>query len=220
MSALPLFGTSAPMGEIINGPDQRAAIAKSLAERFDLRPIDHLTAETLGGETLLILAQPRLLAPEELVILDGWIRNGARALVFTDPALSWRSDLPMGDRRRPPPIGLLDPLLQHWGLALDDAAPESGVIKARIEGMAAALASPGRWSTSRGSCAITDERLVAECRIGKGRALLIADADLLDERLWDETGIDNRPVVHALLQRVARPDVNEQRQASAAKGGT
>lgn len=220
MSALPLFGTTAQMGDIINGPDQRAAITKSLAERFDLRPIDHLTAERLGGEKTLIVAQPRLLSPEELVILDDWISGGGRALIFTDPALSWPSNLPMGDRRRPPPIGLLDPLLAHWGLVLDDAAPEQGIVRARLEGMAVALARPGRWSSSRPSCNITDDRLVAECRVGKGRALLVADADLLDERLWDETGIDNRSVVHALLQRVAGPNVDDGESNSAGKGGT
>lgn len=220
MSALPLFGTSAPMGDVINGPDQRAAIVRSLAERFDLRPIDHLTPEALKGETILILAQPRLLAPEELVALDSWVRDGGRALIFTDPALVWPSDLPLGDRRRPPPIGLLDPLLKHWGLALGNPEAGDDLVKVPIGGRATALAKPGRWASASMLCAVADERLVADCRIGKGRALLVADADLLDERLWEETGIDNRATAHALIQRVAGPPTAKNSVSIPGKGGT
>ena len=38
-------------------------------------------------------------------------------------------------------------------------------------------ASPGEL---RGGCAISDDRLVARCRIGKGDVTAVADADLLN----------------------------------------
>ena len=205
MTALPLFGTSADPATILNGPDQRAAIIRSLSSKYDVVPLAHLNGKSLAGHGILILAQPRALSGQELVALDAWVRRGGRALVFTDPELLWPSDLPLGDPRRAPSIGLLDPLLAHWGLILEsaemnDAGPAQTYSAGNIQ---IAVAWAGTWRAVKPGCHVEAERLIANCRIGKGRALLVADADMLDERLWQESGIDNESAILALFDRVA-----------------
>lgn len=204
MTALPLFGAAADPGAVINGPDQRAEIVRTLSARNEVVPLARIEQNRLAGSTLII-AQPRALAGEELVALDAWIRSGGKALIFTDPELVWPSELALGDPRRAPPVGLLDPLLTHWGLelvspAMTDAGPERMI---GIGQSAVAVAWAGQWRTRNSDCVIESEGLVADCRIGKGHALLVADADILDERLWHASGVDNESALLGLLHRVA-----------------
>jgi ABC-type uncharacterized transport system len=156
-TALPLMWGEGDPSDILNGRARRSTMIDGL----DVRAIDTVTVPGLGQD-VLVVAQPRAMMPEELVALDTWVRAGGRVLIFADPRLEWRSRYPLGDPRRAPPVTLLDPLLTHWGVRLD-AGP----------------GSDGRWQ--RGPCAAVDP-VTIDCRIGKGRALLIADADRLDER--------------------------------------
>lgn len=204
MTALPLFGTAADPATVLNGPDQRAAIVRALSARYDVVPIARLERAALA-RSVLILAQPRALSGEELVAMDSWVRDGGRVLVFTDPELVWPSELPLGDPRRAPAIGLLDPLLSHWGLmlvspAVTDSGPERTIIVGQFP---VAVAWAGKWRTQNPDCTIESQALIADCRIGKGRALLVADADLLDERLWESGGTDNESAILKLISRVA-----------------
>lgn len=204
MTALPLFGTTADPATLLNGPDQRAAIVRALSTRYDVVPLARPDQQSLA-RSILILAQPRALAGEELVAIDSWVRGGGRILIFTDPELVWPSELPLGDPRRAPPIGLLDPLLAHWGLtlvssAMTDAGPERTI---SIGQSPVAVAWAGEWQTRNPDCTIANEGLIADCRIGKGRALLVADADLLDQRLWQSSGVDNESAILSLVSRVA-----------------
>lgn len=168
-------------------PESRPALAYRLLQReFAVRPIDTLDAGSLAGARLLLLAQPRWLAPHELVDLDAWVRSGGRALILTDPRLVWPNDLPVGDIRRPPPVALLGPLLDHWGLALTPAQGE-GVETARHGGRLLAMEQPGRFAATGEACRVRAAWL-AHCRIGAGEAVLIADADLMRDDLWAGPG--------------------------------
>lgn len=204
MTALPLFASSADSSAILNGPDQRAAIIRSLAERYEIIPLARLDEKALA-RSILIVAQPRGLAGDELVAIDAWVRDGGRVLIFTDPELIWPSELPLGDPRRAPPIGLLDPLLTHWGLELDSPAMnDDGPARRILVGQfSVAVAWAGKWRERNSDCKIENEGLIADCSIGKGRALLVADADILDQRLWQSSGADNEPAILALVSRVA-----------------
>lgn len=195
-------------------PASRPALAyRALQEEFEMRPIDVLDAPSLAGSRLLLLAQPRWLAPAELVALDAWVRGGGRALILTDPSLAWESALPLGDIRRPPPAGLLKPLLDHWGLALEPG--EGGARRLSVGGRLLALEAPGRFRRAGAACAVAHPQ-VAHCRIGRGRALLIADADLMRDALWTAPGpggdrrdrrrADNPLVLADLLDRLAGLD--------------
>jgi hypothetical protein len=189
MTGLPL-----PWGE--NGPfDARsrpAAAYVELGKDFDFRPVDLLDAATLGRGRVLFLAQPHRLAPAELAALDAWIRGGGRALILTDPMLTWPSGLPLGDIRRPPPAGLLAPLLNHWRLALD--GPEApGEVQAIWNGGRIVMDSPGRLRSSSSDCTVAPGGWTALCRLGRGAVRVVADADLLGDSTWVPEGVD-RPV--------------------------
>jgi hypothetical protein len=67
-------------------------------------------------------------------------------------------------------------LLAHWGLRLD-APDQRGPAVRRLADFDVLTVSPGRLV---GRCAISADALVAQCRIGKGEAIVVADADLLD----------------------------------------
>jgi len=204
MTALPLFGATSNPETLLNGPDQRARIVRAISARYKMVPLARIDPDSLKVR-ILILAQPRGLAGEELVAIDSWVREGGRLLVFTDPELAWPSELALGDPRRAPPIGLLDPLLRHWGLTLaSPAVTDAGPARRIAIGQSiVAVAWAGRWQARVGDCTLESEGLIADCRIGKGRALLVADADLLDERLWDASGADNESAILELIGRVA-----------------
>ena len=148
-----------------------------------------LTDGKLAEGKLLLLAQPRVLDPHELVALDSWVRGGGRVLILTDPLLVWPSALPLGDIRRAPPVGLLGPLLDHWGLELGP----SGLTGLVTDDQPAAgtgrltMIAPGRFLVTGADCRRT-KLYLASCRLGQGRALLVADADLLHDSAWAGPG--------------------------------
>jgi hypothetical protein len=186
LTALPIvWGTGAGL------LDGRPAESYRVLEReFAVRPIDAIEPRTLAGARLMLLAQPRLLAPEELVALDDWVRGGGRLLVLTDPSLVEGADLPLLDVRRPPERGLLGPLLDHWGLRLEEtgAAQVSDLLGAAGRLRRLRLIRPGRFEASGGACRVGPRPWLARCAIGGGQALLVADADLLMDGAWTGGG--------------------------------
>ena len=130
----------------------------------------------------LVMAQPRPLEPAENVALDGWVRGGGHVLLFADPLLTWESRFAPGDPRRPLDTALLSPLLAHWGLVLrfdpdqPDAARENTGTGLPVHFAGELALQPGGDAT----CQTEQDGLIAECRIGKGRALIVADSALLE----------------------------------------
>ena len=158
----------------LDGGGSPALVA--LAMHYRVIPIGITDAPTLGKRRLLLMAHPLAQPAEALVDLDRWVRNGGRLLLLADPLLEWPSERPLGDPLRPPPAFADTGLLQHWGLRLD-APDERGPKERQLAGQAILTQSPGSLV---GQCAISSDRLVAHCRIGKGRATIVADADFLD----------------------------------------
>ncbi|PTQ11466.1 hypothetical protein CLG96_08450 [Sphingomonas oleivorans] len=185
LTGLPLLWGEGGVAAALSGKAV-PAIRALLDRRFMLHPVDVAQDEALAPVRLLLVAQPHPPGPAGLVALDAWMRGGGRALILTDPALLWHSDHPLGDPRRPPRDDGLGPLLAHWGLRLDPCPERLLVRDLRLSGMSRrlAFAAPGRFTATGSACTTADEGLLAECRIGRGRALLVADADLLDDRLW------------------------------------
>jgi hypothetical protein len=190
LTALPLvWGESGPL----DPASRPAASYEALREEFSIRPLDTLDAHSLATGKVLLLAQPRALTPSELVALDSWIRRGGRALILTDPLLMWPSELPLGDIRRAPAIGLLGPLLNHWGLEMVEPAKPSVVVEeVPASGMKRRLAmfAPGRFIAEGSACSVGNAASLARCRLGTGRAILLADADMMHDRLWVGPGRD------------------------------
>ena len=181
ISRLPLFwreGAAGPAARV------DAPIITVLRQRFAVQPLDSPVLLKPRVKRLL-LAQPRALSGEELVALDQWVRRGGEALVLADPQLHWPMALPMGDRRRPPPVTLLAGLLGHWGVGL--APVEAGGGERRhflADGRMLTLYAASSVDTVAPACRILARGLVARCRVGEGGATVVADADLIDDRLW------------------------------------
>ena len=160
-------------------------VAQLLAQTTRDRRLVTVDAAALGNADVLLLAHPPALDPAQLVAIDDWVRGGGRAMVFADGLSSWPASWPLGDPRNPPVTSMLGALLAHWGLDL--AAPE-GLAESRIilrdSGQRLELLSAGRFRNRDSRCIVRAQGLIAECRIGRGHALLVADADLLAPQLW------------------------------------
>lgn len=194
--------TTLPMrwgeGDISNAIDMAGEpmpAYRAVQNEYDVRLIDALDSKSLKNIKLLMLAQPRAFSPTELVVFDKWVRGGGRALILADPALSLESAYPLGDKRRPLFTSLLSPLFAHWGIDLVlpmDEGSEKTIIR-QVSDFDIQTITPGAWQPREGGkksfCIISDEGFVAQCNVGKGRAILIADADMLDAELWEGTGL-------------------------------
>ena len=179
ITALPLFWDEAGQG----GP-RDAPIVTLLRTRFTVMPMDDPLRLASSGVKRLLLAQPRAMSPAQRVAIDQWVRNGGTVLVLDDPLLRWTSDLPLGDRRRAPSVGLLHPLLAHWGFRPHSVwekenrthLPGGHVIT--LSGTQLFVTGP------EGRIAGADESFVHRKRLGSGEMLLLGDADPIDDRLW------------------------------------
>lgn len=171
LTSLPIaFGESFSLGAA------GSPVLSALEQRYQVRPIPTASTVSLRGAKLLLMAQPLAQPAEDLVALDRWVRDGGRALLLVDPLLEWRDRRPLGDPTRPPPIFADTGLLRHWGLRLNPP-DQLGVIVTKVGGRSVSAHSPG---TFEGACALSEDRIVATCRVGRGIAVIVADADFLD----------------------------------------
>lgn len=179
----------------LQGGGSRALSA--LETRYRVVPIGTTDAGTLRQANLLLMAHPLAQPSEALVDLDDWVRGGGRLLLLADPRLEWPSSRPLGDKLRPPPSFADTGLLAHWGLRLD-APDHPGLAARKLDGRQILASSPGVLS---GSCKIVEGGFVARCRVGKGRATVVADADFLNVEKLGDPAADN---LDALLSELAR----------------
>lgn len=181
-TSLPIIWTEAgDLKGLVDAPPQEHWAKGVLEQRGHLVPLDTLLQ--ISRIDALVIAQPRPLVPEENVALDDWVRRGGHVLMFADPMMTQESAFPLGDRRRPQDVALVSPILGRWGLELqfDDRQPGG---ERETAGELAPVNLPGMFRRREGGhdadCAITADGLIARCRIGKGRAVLVADAAMLE----------------------------------------
>jgi ABC-type uncharacterized transport system len=203
MTGLPLFWGEGGVGAALGGA--RSPLLTALDADYHIVALDQLEGDVLSRVSMLLLIQPPSLSPHDLVALDDWVRGGGHVVILADPDLIWPSKLPHGDRRRAPLTSLLDPLFAHWGIKLEGALTGQPVLGAgTLHGKGVRVVSPGHWSATGPDCLIGDAGLTADCALGHGHAVLVADADLADPRLWTESGQDNLAAIRELLQTTAK----------------
>lgn len=160
------------------GLDQAGSAALGRLEQdYKVTPVDLPSELPEGG--LLLAAQPRALPAGELVKLDAWVRRGGRLILLADPMLEWPSELPLGDPGRAPIAYPDTGLLEHWGLRLE-TPDERGPRQLALGNRLVLTGSPGILVQLGRACLAADNGLLARCRLGKGRATVIADADFLN----------------------------------------
>ena len=185
VTSLPLHPHDSIGKQLAGNSLPEAPFLMALRHHMDVRLIDRPSETSGSSDRILLLAHPGALSPEQLVAIDTQVRSGGKVLILADGLLSWPPPFPLGDRRNPPVTSLLGPLLDHWGLRLD--APRG--LRAKLEfdydhGHKLAFFSPGQLIATGRQCHVTVNRHAADCRIGEGRAIVIADADLLNDQLW------------------------------------
>lgn len=202
-TSLPILWGEAPdIATELSGTSVPHWARSEIAAAGEVVPLDVLGSP--GGEgplarlSRLIVAQPRPLSPQENVALDTWVRGGGQLLLFADPALTEESAFAIGDPRRPQTGVLLSPILTRWGLSLrfDDAQP-FGERSRQLLGVAVPVNLPGLFvPIDQSGCRILADGLAAQCRVGKGRVLAVADAAVLERE--DSSGL--RPAaIRALI---------------------
>jgi hypothetical protein len=195
-----LLLTSLPIvfGEQFSIQSESSPALKALQTRYQVLPISVTDPAELAKGRLLLMAHPFAQPAEDLVALDQWVRDGGRVLLLADPMLEWPSERPLGDPLRPPAMFMDTGLLAHWGLRLD-APDERGPQLRKVGGYQVLTASPGALF---GDCRISEDRLVAHCSVGKGKATIVADADLLDVENLDGPTAHNLDSVLAELAQL------------------
>jgi hypothetical protein len=180
-----LLLTSLPIvfGEELSLQSSGSPTLAKLDEKFRVIPIATASERELQQGKLLLMAQPLAQPAEDLVALDDWVRRGGRLVLLADPLLERPDSRDLSDSTRPPPMFMDTGLLAHWGLRLD-APDQRGPGEAIIGERTVSTLSSGRL---HGSCAISSDKVVARCTIGSGVAVVIADADFIDQ---DEAGKD------------------------------
>jgi hypothetical protein len=149
----------------------------ALESRYTIEPVSVADRASLDGHRLLLMAQPKAQPAEVLVELDAWVRSGGHVLVLADPALEWPSKRPLASPLRPPLAFADTGLLGHWGLRLDAPDSEPRTIEAGTATIE--TSSPGVLVATGGNCSVEDG-FVAHCRVGRGEATVIGDADFID----------------------------------------
>ncbi len=195
-TSLPIYrGEAAQLAALLD-PDAKPHWAKLLIEHDRaLQPLDVLTPAALAPLRDMLIAQPRALAPAENVALDDWVRAGGHVLLFADPLLTQNSQFALGDKRRPLDVALLSPILARWGLALQfDQAQEPGEHEIALLGAAVPVDLAGSFAPvptapdAPAHCQLLADGFAASCTIGRGRAVILADAELLDREGSDVAG--------------------------------
>lgn len=172
-------------------------VLAALRSRYRVQPISVADAQFLRGARLLLMAQPQAQPAEDLVALDRWVRGGGRVLLLADPALEWPSDRPLGDVLRPPFQFADTGLLAHWGLRLESPA-RLGAATRTDDGVTIRTSGPGVLTAAAPDCSASADHFIAHCRLGSGRATIIADADFL------QPGNSQRANLALLLIELAR----------------
>ncbi len=212
MTSLPLiWGEAQSMEEMLSGDTTQHPFYTQLSQDYDVTPTDSLVEGgyqlAVSNPDVLLLAQPRPLTPEELVAVDGWVRSGGRALIFADPMLRMESRYPIGDKRRPQAVSLMTPLFKRWGLDfVFDEVKGTGPITLEAGPHKILAVDVGGYvrrakqDITIADCQVGSLAVMARCDIGKGRVILVADADMLDNELMARS--DNGAFVAQLLQEV------------------
>ncbi|WP_215228775.1 Gldg family protein [Erythrobacter sp. 3-20A1M] len=187
MSTLPIYWPEGGALTALGGDSDASHWAREALERsYRLVPVDALDASALQGIDTLVLAQPRALSGPENVALDDWVRAGGHVLIFADPLLSGETAYPLGDPRRPQDVALLDPILARWGLRLLPPSHDTAVTQVQVADAIIPVASAGRFAKrepaggASADCVLEAGDLMADCRIGTGRVVAVADATLLE----------------------------------------
>lgn len=219
MTSLPLYWPlGADIGALADGsaevPWQRTVLEQHYTlELLDtLSPIPALVAgdpdtDPLAGLDRLAIIQPRGLSPSDNVALDDWVQSGGRLLLALDPLLTGEYDLALGDPRRPSDTALIPPVVARWGLQIvfnEDQDATWRMVRLHDTLLALAMAGEVRLlAGAKSNCEVLAEGAAAECLIGEGRVIVLADAAVFEHR--EAAGERGQRILGLLTAALDRP---------------
>lgn len=201
MTSLPIFWPEGgDIASLLDGTGETPWVRESLEQRYEMFPLDTLSASSEGEAgplnefDRLLLAQPRGLSASDNAALDAWVRDGGRLLYLLDPMLTGHYAVPVGDPSHPTLVGLIPPVIQRWGLTMQyrDRQPfelrevsyGEGVLPVQLAGDLLLMENTEGLSeeqlAARGDCTLLGDGIAASCKIGKGQVFVLADAALLE----------------------------------------
>lgn len=191
MTSLPIvWGDGASMESIIAGKSSPAPIYAHWQKHYDITAVDSFEGLEKSGTDIVLLVQPPAMDPADLAAFDAWVRAGGKAIILTDPMLVWPSAFPLGDKRRPLASGLLSPLLSHWGLEMQITDEGTGSAKLQFPDATITAVGIGTFKSlskpenDQAACALSAGNIMARCALDDGHAIILADADFLNDALW------------------------------------
>ncbi len=204
LTSLPLFVGQGSMTDMINGKSDQSQLITRLQSGRKLLPLDTIDEAVIAKVDRILMVQPSAIPAREIVAFDAWVRRGGQAVIFADPDMLWDTGHRFGGVGTPPPSTLLDNLFSHWGLKLEGMRQAPRISSGKIVGENVALANPGIWKAidPKTTCEIEGGGLVAQCKIGEGNVILVADADVADPALWKQANNDNAAALSKLLARL------------------
>lgn len=193
MTSLPIvWGDGASMESIIAGKSSPAPIYAHWQKHYDITAVDSFDSLENSGTDIVLLVQPPAMDPADLAAFDAWVRAGGKAIILTDPMLIWPTEFPLGDKRRPLASGLLSPLLSHWGLKMQITDEGTGSAKLEFPGATITAVGIGTFKSlpsrhnGQAECAFSAANVMARCALDDGHAIILADADFLNDALWGD----------------------------------
>lgn len=198
-SSLPLYwplgsDLSALLSDAAPVPWQREVLEREyeLVPLATLSPLDkgdgNAQTDPLEGLEQLAVIQPRGLAPADNVAIDDWVRKGGRLLLVLDPLLTGEYEVPLGSPERPVDSALIPPVVTRWGLAVsvkEHARYEDGFFEVPLGDTKLVVGHPGTISIvdpDAADCLLLADAVIAQCKVGKGRVTLLADAAVFETR--------------------------------------
>lgn len=193
MTSLPIYWPEgADMSDIVAGEVAVPWMRQELERHFILQPLDTLSPDSeqsgavspLQGMERLLIVQPRGFSPQDNVELDQWVRAGGHVLIAIDPMLSGQYGVSIMDPRHPVVSALIPNVLAHWGMEVHftENQPLNGR-EVELDGAALPLVMAGQLvltEQGRAHCQLKGDEVVAECRIGEGRVVVLADAAIFE----------------------------------------
>ena len=211
VTGLPIYWPEeAGFEDLARGEGELPWVRRDLEKRFAIVPLDLLAQDDgspsaeLSSLQHLMIAQPRGLSAAANVALDRWVRNGGQLLYVIDPMLTQHSHYGLGDPRRPNDVGLVPPFFGRWGLSMSVREnPDGNPRTFRLDNAEIVAFEYGELQlqaseTAGTRCELLADGLMAQCEVGEGQALIVADAAFLEP---DPEPVYDRPALTALLNR-------------------
>ncbi|MEM6475190.1 MAG: hypothetical protein AAF687_03395 [Pseudomonadota bacterium] len=199
MTSLPLYWPlGADFADLASGDAERPWQRVAIERRYRIEPLDTLSpiaaldadqpaTDPLASLERLAVIQPRGLTPSDNVALDNWVRAGGHLLLVLDPMLTGEYEAPLGDPRRPIDAALIPPVVKRWGMEITFNDMQGGDFgELPLNAGYIWLAQSGvikREQTPETSCDLSLGDVIAQCRVGKGRVTLLADAASFEHTL-------------------------------------